>query len=648
MRTKQSPEQSGPVKIRFPIGAKLVIIITILLLFSLGLITALVSVLVSRDVQITAEDNNFTVNKRSAAEAENYLSMIRSNALTLLDTLGVVERDSWQAREAASFFFERNQNIAFIGIVSFPDSGGTGDSGGENPPGETSYALVNDRFFSSNELDPALAGIFLGDSREALDRARAGETLILNAAPVFTLPVLALFYPWQAGGLEETAVILFSSEALADTFGAGANVSFMVNGGGDALIHPDGSLIRAGANLSEDPFLAEMALSTERSFQTLYTDREGRRWFAAFHRLFSGGAAVITRVEADLVFEGVSAATRRNIFLTGAVLCIAVLFIWFFSKTITRPIRNLSAAAGRIEAGEFDVEMKSKSRDEIGFLTESFVRMGRGLSQFGRFTNMEVARMALKGELALGGEDKEVTIFFSDIRSFTAISEKLSPREVVEFLNDYMTRMVDCVNKTGGAVDKFIGDAVMADWGAVHSAGTPREDALNCVRSALLMRAALLDFNRGRAGRDNKPLIRIGCGINTGSVVAGQIGSMQKMEYTVIGDAVNLASRTESMNKALHTDILITEYTWDLIKDDLVVEEMGAAKVKGKEKPVRIFAVVNIKEKAAAAAGEPIPGAGAAGPRTLAELRELLGIEQIDSRAVNLDAEEVKATIDGA
>ena len=246
----------------------------------------------------------------------------------------------------------------------------------------------------------------------------------------------------------------------------------------------------------------------------------------------------------------------------------------------------------------------------------------------------------MKGELALGGETKNVTVFFSDIRSFTAISEKLEPYEVVEFLNDYMTRMVECVSNTHGVVDKFIGDAIMGVWGAPVSQGNVSLDALNCVRAALMMRHSLMEFNRGRGG-DKKPIIKIGCGINTGPVVAGQIGSSSRMEYTVIGDAVNFASRTEALNKPLGTDILITENTYELIKEHVVVEEMPSVTVKGKEKPVKIFAVVNMPRVT------DIPGAGPEGPKTMAEVRTLLGIPTPDFAKVNVNEDEKKFKIQG-
>jgi adenylate cyclase len=416
----------------------------------------------------------------------------------------------------------------------------------------------------------------------------------------------------------------------------------MINGSGDILIHPDQTLIQAGRNIGNLSFIQSILESPDRSRQTLYTDETGVRYFGAFQKLSLVNAVIITEIQYDVVFEGIIATTRRNIYLSITVLCISTLFIWFFSKTISNPLKTLTHAARIIEKGQFEIDLQVRSKDEIGVLTHSFVQMGKGLAErerlkdaFGRFTNKELAERAMKGELSLGGETREATVFFSDIRSFTAISEALEPHEVVEFLNDYMTRMVQCVNKTGGAVDKFIGDAVMAIWGAPISSGNPAHDALNCVRTALMMRAALQQFNRGRGGA-RKPIIKIGCGINTGKVVAGQIGSQERMEYTVIGDTVNLASRTEALNKPFGTDILITENTWHLIHKYLLVEEMPAVTVKGKEHPVRMFAVINLR----APAGKEQPS-----PKTLGEVRRLLGIAPPDLSKVDTDAEEKKYKI---
>jgi adenylate cyclase len=293
------------------------------------------------------------------------------------------------------------------------------------------------------------------------------------------------------------------------------------------------------------------------------------------------------------------------------------------------------AGALKIGDGDFSVRVRATTSDEIGRLSNTFNDMTKGLeerdkikSAFGKFVNKEVAERVISGEVQLGGESLTAAIFFSDIRSFTAMSERLTPHEVVEFLNEYMTSMVACVNKTHGVVDKYIGDAIMAEWGVPYSRGNDTENAVN---AALLMRKALADFNRGR-GSEKKPVIKIGSGINTGEVIAGQIGSLERMEYTCIGDAVNLASRIESLNKSFKTDILISEHSMNLVRNIFRVEPMKRIRVKGKTDPQQIYAVLSRLD-------DPT------GFKTIHELRQALGYDDIDLAKVNPNAEEQKYEI---
>jgi adenylate cyclase len=303
-------------------------------------------------------------------------------------------------------------------------------------------------------------------------------------------------------------------------------------------------------------------------------------------------------------------------------LALSVIVIWFFAKSISVPLKKLSASARAIEGGAFEVNLFSKNRDEIGVLTASFKKMSSALGIFGKFTNRDLAIQAMRGQLKPGGLPKHATVFFSDIRGFTSKTEaitnafgKSASDKVVFWLNNYLTSMVECVEKTGGVVDKFIGDAVMAHWGTAYTSGSPRQDAYNCVQAALLMRAAVVKMNRQRRpGNKADPPITIGCGINTGIVTAGQVGSDLRMEYTVIGDPVNLAARVESLTKEFGADILISEDTWNLVKDHIVVREMPSVTVKGKAKPVRVFAVINLKNNPK-------------GPRTIDDVRKIIGLD---------------------
>jgi len=211
-------------------------------------------------------------------------------------------------------------------------------------------------------------------------------------------------------------------------------------------------------------------------------------------------------------------------------------------------------------------------------------------------------------KIALGGRRAELTILFSDIRGFTSISEKLEPHEVIEFLNEYLSLMAGVVKEKGGTLDKFIGDAVMAFWGEPVHHPDHADRAADC---ALAMQATTAQLAR-RWVAEGKPDIHIGVGINTAEVVVGNIGSVEhKLDYTVIGDGVNLASRLESANKEFKTGIIISEFTLAKLGDRFEVRALGDVKVKGKERPVTIYELLGrraegapaLRPAAAAAAG---------------------------------------------
>jgi len=609
--------------IRFSIGAKLVTIITILVLVSLGAITFLVSYMVSQDLEIIAEENNFEINRRTAAETEYTLSGVRSNVQVLIQIIHSAGAGSALSAQAASFFYEQNQQIA---ALVFPVAE------------QNEYFLVNTGFFDSMDIDASLVDSYFRLNNSSWQRAARGESIFLNAAPHFGVQLLALYFPMLGEG---AVLILFNPENLNDSYSSRINQSFLINSDGDILIHPDYGLVRAGANISSRSYVQRIREDTLRSRQDLYTD-EDVQYFVASTRLDIGASIILTSVEYKMLFEGIEATTRRNMYLTAAVLFLSILFIWFFSKTISAALKILSNAARKIESGNFSLDLVPKSRDEIGYLTSSFQRMSSALNIFGRFTNREIAVKAMRGEIKPGGLPKHATIFFSDIRGFTEKSEIFTKEfgndasdKIVYWLNSYFTQMVDCVEKTNGVVDKFIGDAVMAHWGTAYTAGSPAKDAFNGVKAALMMRKALYQLNKKRRpGDKSDPPICIGCGLNTGIVTAGQLGSDLRMEYTVIGDPVNLASRIEALNKPLGTDILISEDTWNFVRHFFITEEMPSVTVKGKEKPVRIFAVINHV-------------AVTSGPKTLAELRQMLGITPPDLSNADVNADEKKYKIGG-
>jgi adenylate cyclase len=194
--------------------------------------------------------------------------------------------------------------------------------------------------------------------------------------------------------------------------------------------------------------------------------------------------------------------------------------------------------------------------------------------------------MALGDDAMMVGERKEVTILFSDIRGYTTITENMEAAEVVKLLNQYFETMVEAVFNYEGTLDKFIGDALMAVFGAP----LPLEShALMAVLSALDMRRRLKEFNKSRRGY---PELKIGIGISSGEVVSGNIGSQKRMDYTVIGDGVNLSSRLEQITKLYGCDIVLSEFTYELCQDKIWVRELDKVRVKGKQQGVSIYELI--------------------------------------------------------
>lgn len=214
-----------------------------------------------------------------------------------------------------------------------------------------------------------------------------------------------------------------------------------------------------------------------------------------------------------------------------------------------------------------------------------------------RYVSKNVADELIKSGQDVGAllapQKRGVTVLFSDVRDFTTMTENSDPAQFFQQLNEYLGAMVGCVFNNQGTLDKFVGDAVMAVFGNPTSHGKV-EDAWCGVKTAIEMRQRLAELNRGweKAG---KPIFRIGIGLNHGDVMAGDIGSSEKKEYGVIGDAVNVAARVESLTKEQKADILITDSVYELVKDRVEVEQRGDIKVKGRGKPVNIYALRSLK-----------------------------------------------------
>lgn len=201
--------------------------------------------------------------------------------------------------------------------------------------------------------------------------------------------------------------------------------------------------------------------------------------------------------------------------------------------------------------------------------------------------------LANPDKIKLGGEKKVCTVFFSDVAGFTTISEKMPPEALVKLLNLYLTEMTNIVFKYDGMLDKYEGDAIMAVFGAPIAHGN---HAYKCCAAALEMQEKLVTL-RNMWAKQGKPELYVRCGINTGPMVVGNMGSETRFDYTVMGDSVNLGARLEPANKQYDTSIMIGQNTFDMAKEEIIVRQLDLLRVKGKTEPVKVYELVGLKEK---------------------------------------------------
>ncbi|GIX25586.1 MAG: hypothetical protein KatS3mg122_2817 [Caldimonas sp.] len=269
---------------------------------------------------------------------------------------------------------------------------------------------------------------------------------------------------------------------------------------------------------------------------------------------------------------------------------------WHFARSLTRAIREVARAARAILRGHYlNAHVALQRDDELGLLAQSFNHMSRQLEQrererdvFGRLVSPEVRDQLVQGELMLGGQEVEVTVLFSDIRGFTRLCEGLKPRDVVLTLNEYFTRMTHAVQRFGGYVNNYMGDAMVVVFGAPTPDPHRVERALH---AAVAMRRELAAFNQERASYGAAPL-EIGIGLASGTALAGQIGSPERCIYTVIGDTVNIAARLEGLAKhESGMQVFMNQATRDLLPPHLreALQPLGELALKGRGTRVPVW-----------------------------------------------------------
>jgi adenylate cyclase len=303
-------------------------------------------------------------------------------------------------------------------------------------------------------------------------------------------------------------------------------------------------------------------------------------------------ALAMQKADAIVRAQIMSSLLVEIVFITAICVAISVLLSIFVSRSVSNPLRGLEIAMKEVAKGNLNAQVEIVSNDEIGSVSEGFNHMVRGLEEsqaikesFGKYVSREIRDEILAGRVSLDGEMKRVTMLFSDLRNFTPFVETTHPKQVVTIMNQYFSEMAEAIEANRGLILHFVGDAIVAVFGAPVSYDDHPDTA---VEAALEMRRRTSLLNESLAEQGFNPLNH-GIGIHTGAVLAGNIGSKDRASYTLIGDAVNLASRIEGLTKEFLCDIILSQTTYNLLTGNFLTKNLSSVKVKGKKQEIVIY-----------------------------------------------------------
>ncbi len=446
-------------------------------------------------------------------------------------------------------------------------------------------------------------------NKSAFFDAFSGQAVLINSSPGFLEPSFAIAIPAAENGqLDNILVMVIKLSKIIGAFEKkGIETTFLVNGSGIIIAHPKEDLVLSATDLSSMSIVRTMLTSAAATGQASYLDDELKTQFlGSFKKIGFADTGVITIVSEDKAFEAVYNIQKRNLYIMGIGLCGALIFVFFFSKTITKPILQLLTATLEIAKGNFKIGIKPSTKDEVGLLTEYFIEMGQGLEErekvkniLGSMIDPVVVQEAMVDLAALKrGSETLITAFFSDVASFSTISEQLKSADLAALLNEYLSAMTLILKQHEGVLDKYIGDAIVG----IFSAPVPVSDhQLKAARASVEMVEKLADLrsywtNNNLYSKEAQSMdARIG--LNSGLAKVGFMGTDALASYTMMGDTVNLAARLEAAGKDYGVNVLITDSIQSNVKEEMVTRYLDLVRVKGKNEPVRIHELIGYRSR---------------------------------------------------
>ena len=560
-----------------------------------------VSIIISLATYYYKEDNQKRIEEVNLDNVQIVNSKVKTDILSVIsqgEQLSVALRKDINkeiGQKLVEQFLKKDEDFIFLGIF-----------GKENGQLVKEKLIFNEEHLKKVSLTEEEILTAVKRKESSFMNSFAGMNVIENTSPGFQEPTLSISIP-DAEGRPYILVMMFKLDKILEAFkkkSDGYTVTFMVGADGTILAHSDPAMALSAKNVRDIPIVNEMLTDSKKNNGLTQYDYEGKKYLGAFKKLDFINVGVVTAAELDKAFQEVYRLRNRNILIMLISLCVSMILVFLFAKSISHPIVDLFSETVKISQGNFQIDIRRTTNDEVGVLTDYFITMAKGLEErekvksiLGSMIDPIVVQEAMKDLVALRrGSEKTVTAFFSDVAGFSSISEQLSSADLAALLNEYLSAMTVILKKHGGVLDKYIGDAIVGIFGAPVDLD---RHFLKAAKASVEMIQKLEDLRqywvRNSLYTKEAQEMDVRIGLNTGLAKVGFMGTNDMGSYTMMGDTVNLAARLEAAGKDYGVNILISEMVNEKIHDEMFTRELDLVRVKGKNEPVRLYELIGRK-----------------------------------------------------
>ncbi|MCE9499392.1 MAG: HAMP domain-containing protein, partial [Leptospira sp.] len=560
------------------------------------------TVIISLATYFFKTDNEVRIMENGLSLVNILGAKVQTDIAALVDKgrqLAVTLNQNFESKERRNFFinlfFENDPNFIMLGVYKK-----------ESDHLVELSKVFNDRHLHDSKISGADLDELIKKHEAAFLKTFNGKPVIYNASPGAKEKIFAMGIPAaSSGNTNAILIMLVKLEKIQSAFEkSGEFETFLVNREGLVIAHKDEKVTLAGADFSDLPIVKNMQASAANNGQIKYKDAAGKNYLGSFKKMGFGDGGIIATVSEDKAFEAVYNIQQRNIYIMVIALSLSLIIVFFFAKSISKPVLKLLSATLKISKGDFKVDIESTTKDEVGVLTNYFIKMGQGLEErekvksiLGSMIDPTVVKEAMIDMAALKrGSEKKITAFFSDVAGFSTISEQLTSIELAALLNEYLGSMTIILKKYDGVLDKYIGDAIVGIFNAPVDIAEP---ALSAARASLEMIDKLTELRKYWTENDlyskDSHVMDVRIGLNTGVAKVGFMGTDALASYTMMGDTVNLAARLEAAGKDYGVNILISQMTKEEVEGEMFTRELDVVRVKGKNEPVKIFELISTK-----------------------------------------------------